>query len=395
MGITNLLGLFSSIEKVDPSLTEYLHGPSDVFTYDSPKFVEAVIRVARGHTPHLAKDPVVRIDEDVAPTGEAIGRLLDEYELAVRTAPIYFFSGVYGGRDGAYDVLNDHAVRTHWFARKGTLTGRSLTKGRLAKARCFLADLSELGATQISGADHYYSKALVALIDQGRQRSAPRPTPQVISGAGLITSATAVSLLPPFMNFKTQTVWVDDHLKRRLHEAIGDLSVDDVEAVPSARIRQDRHGKLGVLQSDLDWAESEYFDRLIRGCVFRRFITDLDGSPTNYSTLIGEIIRYRADHTSSKVNDRSLDNLRKELDKIGQIRLDEVLRCWLSVEFRGTISHRWAGGLRTSTTRQRKVIEGVSEDAIRYIKLLLKWHIFVRAVDRLKGAEYWLYRQFG
>ena len=48
-------------------------------------------------------------------------------------------------------------------------------------------------------------------------------------------SRVAISLLPPFMNFESFSSWVDDFVKRLLHEAIGDLDRTDLETVTNAK----------------------------------------------------------------------------------------------------------------------------------------------------------------
>ena len=57
VGVQELTILLNNLWKVDPSLLKpgMFLGINNQFTYDSPKFVEAVIRLARGDIPHLAE----------------------------------------------------------------------------------------------------------------------------------------------------------------------------------------------------------------------------------------------------------------------------------------------------------------------------------------------------
>ena len=389
VGVRELVGLVNNIVEVDPQLLAFLHGPEKEFTYDSPKFVEAVIRLARGHTEHLANHPIIRIDEDAQPNTSAIEHLLDTYQRVCRQAPFFFFSGTYGDPNGGYDPVNDHAVRTHWFVDLRTQTPH------VDQIKTFLADFNELGATQLKNSPDYYSKALQKLITANKRPvSSPlRLSAQGISGAGLIMSSRAVNLLPPFMNFTNLTTWVDDHLKRRLHEALGDIGVKDVECVEEARIKQDRHPG-GVTQKAVKWAGNLYLDRLLRGCLFRRLITELDGTPTEYSKLIGKIVQFRV--SDRDLQDKALQPLKDGM--VGQAgeRYEEVLTCWASDEFDGFESYKWAEAkLKNSSTKdahKREACNAVVEDAISYIRLVHKWPIFTRAIERLPfRGNLWLY----
>jgi hypothetical protein len=89
-----------------------LAGEDGAFTYDSPKFVEAVIRLARGANPAHGVYPVLRFDEDVDVNEAAIDSLLGRVSFATQSN-LYdcsFFSGGYGSEKGLVPV-NDFAVR--------------------------------------------------------------------------------------------------------------------------------------------------------------------------------------------------------------------------------------------------------------------------------------------
>ncbi len=382
IGLQHLLDLFDSIIQFDPKLLELLHGMGNRFTYDSPKFVEAIIRLARGHTDHLAGYPIIRIDEDAQPNTESINILLTKYHQATRDAPFFFFSGAYGVRGGAYDPINDHAVRVHWFVDPKS------GEPRLEPIRTFLTDLTELGATQRPDMPVPFSSALQKLFDDGRQRSKPeRKFPQVISGSGLIMSSKAVNLLPPFMNFTELTTWVDDHLKRRLHEALKDIGLKYVECVEEAIIKQDR----GPCTEDYT---RQYFDRLLRGCMFRRLITEISGEPTAYTKFIGEIVQIRVSENDLRLSDAGLGLLKIEMLEHAGERYDEVIKCWAADEFHGFLSFNWAHEKLTDKKKIHKqpACKALVDDAINYIKLVHKWPIFTRAIERLPFAvNDWLY----
>jgi hypothetical protein len=375
VGILRLLGLLNSLVEVNPQFTQYFCGPGQEFTYDSPKFVEAVIRLARGDTPHLAAYPVIRIDEDAEPNPEMVRELLRHYGEISRSERFYIFSGAYGrpvasppgdSQDPTQpiDYLNDFAVRTHFFAKVGPQDGYSLPPDIIKQIKHFLGDLDALGAKQLPSSRENYTGNLTELISHPGDPRNPkdpairqeRPATQVVSGAGLIMAVTAIRFLPPFMNFQHLTVWVDDHLKRRLHEGLGDLSRDDVENVSSARIRQYRHPN-GVKSKDVEWAIQNYFDRLLRGCVFRRTIVKNDGTPTDYTNLLSEIVKFKVVPGRGEWVPGQFPELRSRTDAGRQVQLagidgqmildaeeryDEVLKCWSADELEGSLLWRWA-----------------------------------------------------
>ncbi len=395
IGIVQLISLLKNIIDVDKQLISFLTNTARTFTYDSPKFVEAVIRLARGNAPHLAMHPIIRIDEDVSVNANAIKKLIDAYSKECRKGRFYFFSGKYGNPDNVvrYDVLNDYAIRVHWFFDIGTRhaysTDAAKTKQYVDACNTFLADFTELGATQFMDSEKYYSKNLKELLTENRKFNSPkRKSSQVISGAGLIMSYTAISSLPPFMNFLKLIVGIDDQLKRRLHEVIGNTAIDSLESKEEARFEQDRYYLNGIKKEDMVWAQTKYFERLLCGCLFRILITNLDGKPTDYSSLIGNIVKFRV----TKVSEKKLTELRKGMIKQAEERYDEVIKCWQSEEFKGTLLYEWV--VDKKETYKKKICNELIDDAIDYIKLVLKWPIFVRAIERLPLiGNNWLFEE--
>ncbi len=390
VGMFELVNLLNSLVDVDPQLVGFLSGArGKSFTYDSPKFAEAVIRLARGDIPHLAADPVLRIDEDAKPTAGSISRLLQAYAEISREAPFFFFSGTYGNPGGEYDPINDHAVRTHWLATVPQKPHVKLSEPQTELARTFLADLSVLGATQqIPDCPSHYSQELKALV-AGQPTDKTQRCPQVISGAGLIMSRRAVNFFPPFMNFENRIVWVDDHLKRRFHEAAGDISSETLECVSDATIQQDRHPE-GLTQKDIDWAKEQYFDRLLHGCMFTRLIAQPDGEPTEYARLLTDISWVRVRKGDTPVSATELDRLRQRLVGPAEERYQQVVQCWHSREFHDTAIYKWVAGLDKGHCTLS--CDNVTNDAIGYVNLLLEWPIFTHAIARLEMSDnHWLF----
>jgi hypothetical protein len=380
--------LLNELTNIDHGLAQNLHGPNGEFTYDSPKFVEATIRIARGLSPHLAWDPVLRFDADVSPNPTGIQLLLDSYVQINDLNPYYFFSGGYGNHSGLPDWINDYAVRTHWLAQPGSRDGTTLKIDESERIRMFLADLNELGATQLDGSPKFYSSALKLLLGGTRHPSMPeRKSPQVISGAGLVMAPRAICALPPFMNVSNATIWVDDHLKRRVHEAVEHIRHDHPERIRGALFEQSRHGSQGITDIEIRWAIDQYFDRLLRGCLLRRLVNELDGSATSYSLLLKEIVK------SVVVSGltRRIDKRKSDWFTALTERYEEVLTCWAGVEYHGTVLQTWIKKRHPKLHRD-VACRGVLDDAIRYLHLTNAWPIFVRSIEELSATQnQWLF----
>src|SRR5439155_112171 len=176
-------------------------------------------------------------------------RIISEARSLSQRMEMYWFSGSYSGTFPG-DPVNEFAVRQHWLVDPVTF-GDPKNFRLVPKAEHFLVDLAEIGATQIVPPPKNVepteaAKKLIA----ARGKSKARQSPQVISGAGLVASHHAIWRLPPFMNAKAMVVWIDDHLKRLLHEAIGDLDPSDVERLHDAVLRQDRYPK-GITSGEI------------------------------------------------------------------------------------------------------------------------------------------------
>jgi hypothetical protein len=405
VGIVKLFNVLNCIVDIDPGLIGYLSGKFGLQTYDTPKFVETVIRLARLAVPGLAADPVVRLDEDVTPSDGFFGELLSHYRSKEIMEGFSFFSGRYG--DGT-DWLNDFAVRTHGFFDPAwdsippeSPTQKAKYEDALGAIRTFLSDLVELGAPQFSFADSqpYFSANLRRLLIARGPHVLRRLGPQAISGAGLVISYLCVESLPPLMNFNQLHVWVDDHFKRRLHEALGNISHLRPESIAKAICTQKRFNPdrpIRITKKDVDWYFNDYLYRVLRGCCLLSLVSNVDGSLTKYSELVRDIVGGVVREGDARVSAAALDALHLNCRKVTDIRYDHVLDCWQSIEFEAFGISPWAMDKTGNMELKSKICDQVVEDAIDYIRLLLKWHWIVKAIKQLpKAGNYWLYRPAG
>lgn len=375
VGLPHLLSLIHALYKVDRKLLNLLAGPGSQFSYDSPKFIEAVIRVVRGENAANSHYPIFRIDEDVQVNETAIKELLSAAgrTLQDNLHQYVFFSGGYGGYGRPTDLVNDYAVRLHWLVdRSGNISAHH--------AESFLRDLGEIGATQVDSAKST-SAAVASFVKQNRNgRSANRATQQVISGAGLYMSCPAIRTLPPFMNFSTLTTWVDDHLKRMLHETLGHMTPAQHEHLPSVLFSQKRHPS-GIRSSDIEWAVREYFPRLLSGCIMHSLIKTPEGRKGVLSDAIDSVLRTMSFHVSETILKESI---RSTASSVAQ----EILSIWAAADYGTPVLADWAKGYDAT-----KLVEALTRDAYSYIFLVSVWHKYVEAMRRLSAVDaYWLFR---
>ncbi len=390
----HLVHVLSALERRSgEDIRRLLLGAGKTSTYDSPKIVEAFLRIAGRHT----GSPLFRIDEDVDVSDTSFRMLLDAFAAIEKPNAIYVFSGGYGGWDFAADqqraLRNNYAVRTFHLARK------QRDEWLVDPEKCgrFLKSVSELGANQ----------AFASSSSGGDGEEA-----QVISGAGLSLSYEAIRRLPPFANVKRLITWIDDHLKRKMHEALEDLGENvKPSRVVGALFRQDRiEGEPSFEQA------SEYLRRLSRGCVFDALIHH-NGAPGVYTDGIRgylsgrfempEVFEYEDEgQRDQKAVDLKLTRFGIKLIEAGNDRIERLRGEWpdvLSNEslpgsdgafgeafIRENLSPAIVRD-RVVTNRQSNLVCQVVADADRYLVLLKVWPIVVGLIEGISDGGDWLF----
>ncbi|MFW9998126.1 MAG: hypothetical protein ACFFD4_39155 [Candidatus Odinarchaeota archaeon] len=396
VGITQLQPLVEHLKELANSLNVnferlVLGGSGELF-YDCPKVIEAIIRIVRRHT----NNPVLRFDQDVVVDCNSIDALINEFENLTSNKQHYFiFSGNYRSHSRANNPqmfwLNDFAVRTHFLSTSEE--GKSVNDYKESDnqnihfeidtktAETFISDLSSIGA------DPYH---------------------QPISGAGLCISPLAIVQLPPFANVGKNIIWIDDSIKRALHEGIGDIEPTEVREVSHAIFMQDRHGGPKITLKDVRLGYSSYLPRLVSGCLMRSVMLDI-AKTTRAGTYSEYFITYMQKHTNTS---REIRNNWK--DSI-ESRLDSVYRLWTSPSYQTTagkaLSNFAKSALNRHTPEYDEVLEAVLENPLqdvsklctskgikpersaawfvadtisdleRYVQLMNIWPYIIRAVD--------------
>lgn len=388
VGLRELAHLLNTLLKIEPSLVNNLAGKGDQrFTYDSPKFVEAVVRLVRGTNLHLG-EPVLRIDSDVWNNEAAVDDLLkqaEEREHMSGAWPFYFFSGRYIGPVDPECPANAYAVRQHWLVDPATWNARGGFR-LLPGAEHFMRDLGEVGATQVVEKQDApgLSHAGHNLVLKRKGRSLNRNSRQVISGACLVMSTQAIKKLPPFMNATEMIVWVDDHLKRQLHEALGHLSPDSTESVETARLVQDRYD--AITEDSVRFAEKEYFRRLLLGCLMNALIKDAAGQPGPLTKCIQDILELNL----KSLPDDTRQKLKSELYQAARERFDEVITLWRDADYGNSVLRDWAV---KNAGEADPLCDAAARNGVCYAELVLVWQQqYVFAISQLMPWDaYWAF----
>jgi hypothetical protein len=358
-----LAKLQTSVETKHEELNDLLLGGGQHVYYDSPKFAEAIIRIARGKRSN--QELILRFDEDVSVNHKGIDELLQFYEKFKESnieeqEKFCFFSGNYRIHKSE-DLLNDYAIRTQFFTQPGkdVHTLRPFETG-YSEAKQWLDSIATIGVD---------------------------PKKQVISGAGLGMSDASIQILPPFAKADSQIIWIDDHLKRRLHEALGHLPVPPKDkktprCCNQAKFAQDRYPD-GVMQKDIDWIK-DYLPRLMRGIVMDNLIWD------HKQNRAGKYVPY-----VKNIIDRNPlpDKVKFNVDLIKTARqtLDTIINSWAIPQFSGFPLYTFISVMNNKD--KDLIINQVIEDLYNYLVLLQIWPSFVTLIKKLDARENkWIFR---
>lgn len=360
IGTKELTPTMGSLERAAGKvpLGKFLLSDAEHLYYDAPKFIEAIVRIARGYC--LTDQLIFRMDSDVFPSENAFLNLIDFHSNlpsdATNNKRFFFFSGVYG-TDGEVDLINDSAVRAHHFA---------------------LPEMQSLYERENPERFNVAKKWLESIRGVG-----PDPFSQVISGAGLCMSYNAICELPPFSNIKNLVVWIDDQLKRRLHECLGhvpkiDSKNNGYRFCSSARFRQNRYPR-GVKQADIDDASEKYFPRLVRGCLMNSLIEEF------YAPGVRQLKAQRLRMENTILAPRVVDVANK--------CFDEICELWGTAEYS---SYPIGAYVRETLPDMRaSFIETAADDVHLYLDLVGVWADFVdlfKHIDPKEVQNEWLFR---
>jgi hypothetical protein len=446
----------ANLVKDVPRAFKLFAGETNNLLYDGPKVVEAAIRIA-----NIGRNvPIFRFDDDVIfykagetakgkeKAAEIIKKKEETYARKTRRA-------IKKLRDHFTKVSNDPDLNYFFFS--GHYQEKNNYIDGFATRFVQLADRSESVLKWKGIRDEVCEKFLNSLKGYSKNEEdkpaekkecglGANPRGQVISGAGLCLSDSAILDLPPFSNMRQNIIWIDDHLKYALHHELrhfGFRKGTGQVARVDATFKQSRHNKKDEPNlKDVKWHLQYYMMRLILGCVVDKWLREIPEiklkisakrfnelmedekeenglkSPGAYASKFQNVLLYGWGPDEEK----SKKDLKNNLWRLARQRLNEIVDQWKQ-GYEGTFlelymsapSSRFSeflpesireGGLVKAVERmpddypqeisldeltKKKQIEytleeavvQLTEDFVDYIDLVRSWKDFIRATRNL------------
>jgi hypothetical protein len=372
----DLLNFFSGTRwDIAKNLDEWLVGESVKMTYDSPKLVDAVIRLR-------AMDsgiPVFRIDQDVLfndwtesqialGLSEAVARSIQVHRDLHGDPRIghamfscrYRVSSTLGDSIGGFDEWST-AFATQVYP---ALRAREVRKGQ-APHTAFDRTLAQ----RFFGIDNSHR-----LRETGVWRIGAHPLQAVVSGGLLYLSPGAILDLPPFSNFKLRVMWVDDHLKYLLHRTLRHFM--HLPEDPWGKWRPEVHKGRQSTRASVDYVFGEYIPTVFWGSILEAWIqrnpnvkltraeieqvfgqgsTPPKGDPGPLAESIQSALR------TGYLERRDRADLYRHLCETATKRIQEIFNEWSSLTDdagRPSCACEWVRG-RASAKRQTRLADGL------------------------------------
>jgi hypothetical protein len=338
--------------------------------YESSKVVEAMVRLR-----HIGSGiPVLRIDEDVLQAlteqtrkgpqaqdrgTELFGRMLVRAQMnhrhCVESSEVYSFVFSGGYRDEGEGIPEAKGF-AEWATAFSTRVYPALFATKELLEHDTEQDLDTFAST-VSGchafsdeiANLFYGSSTPVSALGGISKFGADPRKAVISGALFCLSDGAILDLPPFSNFGTNVVWIDDHLKYALLKALGYVGQRLIE-VPSLDNEPDGKRDLTAriphcwvpkgrpqIKNFGRYLLGDYLPSLLRGIIMDRWIySDPSRKPFPHPIAAGPFATaLRAALTRGLFDQRDELYLRQKLETLAIERINEVRKEWQQLRDKG------------------------------------------------------------
>lgn len=361
----------------DDSFYRLLFAGARTLRYDAPKVIEAAIRIANIG----AQVPLFRFDDDVifygqrspeverAPRGresaadetaENLMRLCNRYHEISMDPRVHYF--VYSGGYDAPPVSNEDRNTSASSASGGCSNDPRLLNGFATR----VLQLTQLPAlrrdreAEDTTEGLLRSRVAMSFLEELYKLGA-NPFRQVVSGAGLCLSDSAILDLPPYSNMRLNVMWIDDHLKYALHDELGHFgrwtrTHHPHEArVPETRFCQLRHASQdgGPLftYKDVRWHLQTYMLRLVLGCVADAWLREdprvklstAELQPSEYERIARSVPGVYGEQFMGVIpggwsdsEDAATTGFGETLWRRARERLNQVVRAWGADEYADT-----------------------------------------------------------
>jgi hypothetical protein len=400
--------------RIADHLGSWIMGDAEDVKYDSPKIVEAIVRLRLLGS----GTPVFRVDYDVLFRGEenklkknlefssTVGSCLTAYQLR-RDSPnlsSFIFSASY----------DHHALLDPKAAGEFQTWGRAfatrvfpalpVTKALIRRVR----KAKPPGDTWDKYANDSFSPALARRFfgfegdrfevsrTHGVGLVGAHPMASVISGAMLYLSDGAILDLPPFSNFSLNVSWIDDHLKYCLHRELRHLSRagrrgDAAEAGQNPLLVYSKIDSVIVQKAGrkvggdfLGYIFNGYLPTMLRGAIMDAWITPhpllkyrWEELTREERTALGRLLRGKQSQSVlASALQTALEEgdfvtaeetaLKKRLEEVALRRINEVRTQWMALTEDGTdtFASLWAKGEAQSCLKLTLEYPGIVNPAL-------------------------------
>ena len=434
----DLVDIFGEMSAVE-NLRKFLIGIDGQIHYDTPKFIEAIVRLRMIGS----RVPVFRLDQDVLipPGNEVFNK--NELALAIRM----MCDGVTEHHEKT-QVLSTILSANYKVPDESTIEDvRSWNRGYATRinpillipddkvAQEYISNSTKITDWRLELKKHFDQFLAKKFYKNIWEWGAP--TTAIISGALLYMNDAVVLNVPPFSNFSQKVMWIDDHLRYVLHREMGDFCKSTQIGLKSEKplnvqYSEDVVTKYRTEGNFLIYTIKDYLPSL------------LWGSFIDYWLCAESILKRRKDELSEKkkvifddlrikgcpgilatairearagcLPDEAL--LRKNLIDAANIRLKKIIQVWRNLKIGDSISiaSAWVEGklppsvineLQNSKKKdqpkipiklQNKVekFEGglrdgfniLLDDTCRYVKWVFEWPHIVSVIRSIPPGEF-------
>lgn len=368
--------------------------------YDLPKLVESFLRL---RSP--SEIPILRIDQDVlfndvaypdsglcAPRGLAapIQQMLEYcHHFRTQQAPhSHLVSGQYLSSTAARRTAT--WTPTEWLSTFATRPFPALIVTEAGDLQFEEETLRSYYGLDPSGTQ-------IEITDDGSPKGIARlgapPLNSPISGALMTLSSSLVAATPPFCNFRTNVVWIDDYLNFALHRELSQSAGDDAHphfANPPTYAACKVAKARPVVDDAREYTLTNYLPALVRGCIVDAWIQPdarikLDRLRT---APPGPLIRHlHAAQQSGSLSSKAAQQCREELRQSAWLRLEDVRKQWSGLPHptsQSTLASEW---LALDDLASLVELEVLLDDTLEYIEWAVAWPQVVTTVYTSHRAQ--------
>lgn len=207
-----------------------------------------------------------------------------------------------------------------------------------------------------------------------------------ISGALMVVSPELTAAIPPFCNFRTNVVWIDDFLNYAVHR---ELSRAADHTFPHGLIHSPLCAECEVAKARpiiadfREYARTNYLPALVRGCIFDAWIQPDSRTKIESGRIAppGPFIRYlRSAQESGGLSPIAAEQCREELNQAAWVRLNQVRDQWLNLPngtLHPTLAAEW---LAEENLASLVELEVLLDDTLEYIEWAVAWPKVIETV---------------